>query len=341
MLVAPRMEFTMPATQVRPEGIVAALRLACRAPSLHNSQPWRWVATDNFVDLFADPSRLVRSADPTGREALISCGTVLNHFQVAMSAAGWNTIVERFPDRSDPHHLATIEFAAAPVSEEHTRRADAILTRRTDRLPLWAPPNWLRLASTLTAHTLTGVVRVDALADEFRGTVAEASDLAEAQRLYDSDYHCELSWWTADFVVSDGIPSSSLVSAAESDRVDVGRTFPVNAHGERRGELVDDHSKILVLSTDGDDSKDSVLRCGEALSAVLLDAAVAGMSTCALTHITEAPTSRGMVASLLPRDAIPQVLVRVGLAPSLDSLPPPTPRRRIEHVLEIHRGKAC
>ncbi|MCH9768950.1 MAG: NAD(P)H nitroreductase [Actinomycetia bacterium] len=331
----------MPATQVRPEVLVAALRLACRAPSVHNSQPWRWVANDNAVDLFADPSRLVRSADPTGREALISCGTVLHHFQVAMSAAGWNSIVERFPDRSDPRHLATIEFAAAAVSEEHTRRADAILTRRTDRLPLSAPPNWTQLARTLTAHALTGAVRVDTLAEESRGTLAEAAQLAEAQRLYDSEYHCELSRWTADFVTGDGIPSSSLISAAESDRVDVGRTFPVTTHRERRGELGDDHSKILILSTDGDETKDSVLRCGESLSAVLLDATVAGMSTCALTHITETPASRGVVASLLPRDSTPQVLVRVGLAPSLDSTPPPTPRRRIEQVLQMHKGETC
>ncbi len=56
----------MPAIQPRCEVIVDALQLACRAPSLHNSQPWRWVATDDTVELFADPARLVRSADTTG-----------------------------------------------------------------------------------------------------------------------------------------------------------------------------------------------------------------------------------------------------------------------------------
>ncbi len=126
----------MPAKQVRSEVIVAALQLACRAPSLHNSQPWRWVATDQFVALFADPARLVRSTDKTGREALLSCGAVLDHFRVAMSAAGWHTSVERFPDQGDPLHLATFEFTEAAVSDEQTRRADAILLRRTDRLPL-------------------------------------------------------------------------------------------------------------------------------------------------------------------------------------------------------------
>ena len=36
-----------------------AVELACRAPSLHNSQPWRWVAEGGGVlHLFADPSRI-------------------------------------------------------------------------------------------------------------------------------------------------------------------------------------------------------------------------------------------------------------------------------------------
>ena len=326
----------MPATQVQSEVVVAALQLACRAPSLHNSQPWRWVATEHSVELFADPARLVRSTDPSGRESLMSCGAVLDHFRVAMSAAGWKTTVERFPDQDDPLHLATIEFTAAPVSEEQTRRADAILLRRTDRLPLAAPPDWARLASTFSEDAGSGAVRVHVVADEFRCSVAKASQLADALRLYDSDYHSELSWWTADFVASDGIPPSSLITAAASDRVDVGRTFPVFAQPERRRELDDDHSKILALSTETD-SGDSVLRCGETLSAVLLDATMAGMSTCTLTHITEVPASRDIVASLLPSDAIPQALVRIGLAPAVGATPPPTPRRPIEHVLQIQR----
>ena len=74
--------------------------------------------------------------------------------------------------------------------------------------------------------------------------------MAESLRLYDSSYHDELHWWTAPFEESEGIPHSSLVSAAESDRVGVGRVFPVVHRPERRTEISEDHSMILVLSTD-------------------------------------------------------------------------------------------
>jgi len=53
-----------------------AVMVACRAPSLHNSQPWRWVADGAELHLFADHKRLVQVADRSGREQLLSCGAV-------------------------------------------------------------------------------------------------------------------------------------------------------------------------------------------------------------------------------------------------------------------------
>lgn len=331
----------MPTTQLHTRSITDAVALACRAPSLHNSQPWRWVVTGQGVDLYADPSRMIRATDSTGREALISCGAVLDHFRVAMTAAGWDTVVHRLPDPADPLHVATIEFAAATrVTDEQGRRADAILLRRSDRLPMAAPPDWDRLAGAFVAAAQRGPVQVHAVADGIRDPLTEASHIAEAIRLFDAAYHSEIDWWTAGFSSDDGIPRSSLISAAESDRVGIGRTFPVTAAPERRGHVDEDHAGILVFATE-DESAESVLRCGEALSAVLLEAAMAGMATCTVTHITEIPEGRAVVASLIGTTAVPQALVRVGLAPSLDATPPPTPRRPIHDVVEIRRGSTC
>ncbi|MDY6995805.1 MAG: NAD(P)H nitroreductase [Actinomycetota bacterium] len=329
----------MTATQVHTETIIEALRLACRAPSLHNSQPWRWVLTDRTVELYADPERLVRGTDSTGREALISCGAVLHHFRVALGAAGWGTTVTRFPDPADGRHLASVQISTAqPVTDEQRQCADAILARHTDRLPFAEPPGAEALMRTLSAVAGSSTVRLDVLGDDLHGFVAQTSHLTEALRGYDAEYHAELIWWTDDFVADDGIPRASLVSAVESDRVQIGRGFPVIERSERRTEISDDRATILVLST-LDDSPESVLRCGEALSAVLLDATAAGLATCTLTHVTEIPEGRDAVASLLGGGALPQALIRVGEAPALASPPPPTPRRPIHHVLRVERGR--
>jgi hypothetical protein len=328
----------MPATMVDTEVIRDAVRLACRAPSLHNSQPWRWVVDGDTVSLFADPDRVVRATDSSGREALMACGAVLDHFRVAMAAAGYVANVDRFPNPNNHLHVASIDFTPLQfVTDGHRQRANAILLRRTDRLPFAALPDWDSFEAGLRDTVRSDRVRIDVVPDDRRRQLADASQLTESLRLYDSSYHAELEWWTAAFEVSEGIPHSSLISAAESDRVDVGRTFPVTHHRERRPEVDEDHAKVVVLST-YDDTPHSVLRCGELLSAVLLDATMIGLATCTLTHITEVPASRAIVADLIghsSQDVTPQVLIRIGRAPSIEDVPPPTPRRPLDDVLEV------
>jgi hypothetical protein len=331
-------EVTMSTTTVDTGVITDAVRLACRAPSLHNSQPWHWVLDGNTLHLFADAGRVIRATDTSGREALMACGAVLDHFRVAMASVGYTANVDRFPNPNNHRHVASIDFTPMTlVTDGHRQRAAAILQRRTDRLPFAAPPDWDSLQSTLRDTVRSDRVRMDTVPDELRAELAEASQLTESLRLYDSSYHAELEWWTAPFELSAGIPESSLVSAAESDRVDVGRVFPVTHHRERRPEVDEDHAKVVVLST-YDDTPHSVLHCGELLSAVLLDATMAGLATCTLTHITELPASREIVAGLIghsSQDITPQVLIRIGRAPSIEDIPPPTPRRPVDEVFEV------
>ncbi|MGE2836779.1 Acg family FMN-binding oxidoreductase [Mycobacterium sp. SMC-4] len=326
----------MPASRVPSEVILDALQLACRAPSLHNSQPWRWVVTSDQVKLFADPDRLLRGADASGGEALLSCGAALHHFRVAMAAAGWDTTAYRLPDEDDRLHLATVEFAPAPsVSTEQKRRADAILLRHTERLPLEAPSEWIAgYAETLST---AGSVRIDRLADEDRPMVAEASHLANLLRNGDPLYQDELVSTTSDFASPDAIPRTALASQDQQRHVDVGRAFPTGSGPHRQTHTAEDQSAILIMST-VDEERESVLRCGEALSALLLDATTAGMATCTVSHVTEVPSGREVVAALLADRPFPQVLVRVGRAATLDAPPPATPRRPIEEVVEIHRS---
>jgi hypothetical protein len=82
--------------------ITGALELAVRAPSLHNSQPWRWVAGGGVLELFADPTRIGRSTDSTGREVLISCGALLDHLRVAMAAARLGGAHRPVPEPEQP-----------------------------------------------------------------------------------------------------------------------------------------------------------------------------------------------------------------------------------------------
>ncbi len=318
------------------ELIVDALQVACRAPSFHNTQPWRWTLTGNTVDLYLDPARRAEAADPSGRQALLSCGAVLDHFRVAIAASGQSGVVTRFPDPQDSHHLARITLTpAAAVNPAQRDRVDAIMARRTDRLPFLEPPSRIGdLVDALPTSEHADAVRLDIIAEDHRPTVAELSRLTDAVRLWDAEYHNELDWWTDIFVADAGIPASALVSAAESDRVATGRNFPVTDRPERRTRIAEDCAQLLVVST-VDVSRESVLRCGEVLSALLLDATMSGLATCTVTHVTELASGQEIVASLTDSHAIPQALIRIGRAPALESPPPPTPRRDVHDVLRL------
>jgi hypothetical protein len=146
---------------------------------LHNSQPWRWIADGSSLHLLADPTRMMSSADPLGREITLSCGAALDHLTVATSAVGWQTTVSRFPDPDEPFHLATIDFppTTVEVGDADLVRLQAILRRRTDRRPFGPPGDWVRLEVQLRQALIPYHVMCDVVLDDARPQLAMASRL--------------------------------------------------------------------------------------------------------------------------------------------------------------------
>jgi nitroreductase len=314
------------------------VRLACRAPSVHNTQPWRLVAENGELRLFLDPHRVPHATDLSGRESVISCGALLHHLGVAAAAAGWKANVARFPNPNELDHLATIDFRRREfVSEADRARAGAILRRRTDRLPFAAPAGWPFLEPALRSTIDDDKAILSVLPATVRPQLAEASRLTESLRRYDNSYQAELQWWTAPFEASDGMPYSALASASEREKVEIGRVFPAGAQPDRRTktdhDAIDhDDSVIAVLSTEGDGRREA-LGCGEVLSDVLMEATIAGLATCTLSHMTELEASRAIIRALTGGVGDPQLLIRIGQVPALEEPPPPTPRRPLADVL--------
>src|SRR5262245_52410382 len=78
-----------PLTQRIPARTVTEmLAIASRAPSVHNTQPWRFSVGTHTIDLYADPERQL-SQDRDGREMLLSCGAALFGLRLAVRALGY------------------------------------------------------------------------------------------------------------------------------------------------------------------------------------------------------------------------------------------------------------
>jgi hypothetical protein len=112
------------------------LTIACRAPSIQNSQPWLWRWDGQELQLLADFSRQLMHTDPAGRDLAMSCGAALHHLQVAAAGLGWRTEVRRLPAPTDRHRLATIAFTTDQARPEAHHLLLAIQARQTDRRPM-------------------------------------------------------------------------------------------------------------------------------------------------------------------------------------------------------------
>lgn len=100
-----------PATLSAEEVLYQAACVACRAPSIANSQPWRWRIGDETLELRADPSRQLTVAHPQGRLMTLSCGAALHHATVVLAGFGAAATVQRIDDPNDPDLLARLTLA--------------------------------------------------------------------------------------------------------------------------------------------------------------------------------------------------------------------------------------
>ena len=87
---------------------------AISAPSILNTQPWRFRAGAvepghfNVIDLWADKNRQLVELDPECRELLISCGAALFNLEIAIAAVGRSQTCELNPDPTREDWLARV-----------------------------------------------------------------------------------------------------------------------------------------------------------------------------------------------------------------------------------------
>lgn len=314
-----------------PETIRSALLLACRAPSVHNSQPWQWRVGDNSVHLYANPDLLLPHTDPDTRDLMLSCGAALNHCVVALAALGWQSKAHRFPNPAEPNHLAVLELHPYPAADLDVALAAAIPRRRTDRrhYSSWPVPRGdIALMGARAARAGVILRRVEDLAG-LKRLVTEAA----FRHARDDDYLSEIAQWTGRYASAAGVPARSVPSAGSaapiSARVFAGGVLPQPPNTKP----ADDHAAVLALGTVGDDRL-SRLRAGEATSTVLLTATAFGLASCPITEPLEiADTREALRREVFGAEGFPQMLLRVGWAPVNADPLPSTPRRELSEVV--------
>ncbi|WP_214401441.1 Acg family FMN-binding oxidoreductase [Pseudonocardia lacus] len=332
-------QYTGPAVDERT--VRAAIDLASRAPSVHNSQPWRWVVGPRSVHLYADLRRWLPATDADGRDMALSCGAVLHHLRVALSAAGLAAEVHRLPNPDEGDHLAAVTLRAAKgtgaVAEADLGLAIAISERRTDRRRYgsWDVPSAFVDEMVARAAEQGAVLRV--VSDGYSRRVLLGA-IRDAARIQESDprYRAETAAWTGMAVDGLGVPPRNLLRDPVGTGGDTARRFTPGTLDQGPGpdgEGAGDGALLLVLGTASDDTL-SQLRAGEAASAVMLHATRLGLATCPLSQPLEVGETRIVVRDrVLGGTLSPQLVLRVGWAPGGKPLPA-TPRRAVDDTIE-------
>lgn len=314
------------------ETIRSALALAIRAPSVMNTQPWRWRVGDESLHLYADPELHLPKTDPDARDLMLSCGSALNHAVVALAALGWQSVVHRFPNPAEQNHLASIELRRYTPAEIDITLAAAIPRRRTDRryYSQWPVSHGdIALMGARSARAGVMLRRVDAL-----GKLADLVADAARQHAEDHDYLAELATWSGRYGARAGVPARNTPepdpTAVPPSRMFAGTALAQNPDGT----TPHDNAVVVALGTTDDDAL-ARLRAGEATSLVLLTATALGLASCPITEPLEIPETRAMVQEDVFGDAgFPQMLLRIGWAPINADPLPSTPRRELADVVQ-------
>ncbi|TWH01499.1 hypothetical protein L615_001800000430 [Nocardioides sp. J9] len=321
---------TTRATEVAPAAVVERLvELACLAPSIHNTQPWRWRYDGARVVLEADLDRLLPAEDPRGRNLVLSCGAALHHLEFAARAMGWDVDVDLLPG-DDPAVLASVAVARDAPRPAVREDLDLLRTRCTDRrrFTAWPVPDdqlaglaalarrWGTRAEAVTTDAAR--IRLELLAN--RAVTAVEVD---GRRLLEQD-----DW--IDRPGPDGIPSALLPDDPD----------PLRARSRFRPGVLEDTRMVIhggdrVVAIGGAlDEVGSWLLSGRAMSAVWLEATRAGMSVIPMSQPVEVEGIRQDLARTVLADVPePHLLLRVGWQAIGRSELPRTPRRPLAEVL--------
>lgn len=313
----------------------ACISAAGAAPSIYNTQPWRFrLDPDNVaLEVRAVPERGLRHADPVGRALHLSVGAAVFNLRVAMAHFGWGAVVRLLPDPEDPSVLATLRLSGTGQRHTAGHRPDLypmIWRRHSSRFPFSGrplPPN-VRAELAEAAQTEGASLTLSGSAET--ALLLRVATEAEHRNHADPDRAAESRRWVhrdPDHSSEVGIPQTTLGPQDAHEQLPL-RDFTAQRHPERLpAQPFESHPVVALLSTEHDRRSDW-LRAGQALQHLLLVATAHGVRASLLHQPMEWPDLRRDLSPVPDLTGHAQMLIRLGYGPE----GPATPRRAPDQV---------
>lgn len=315
--------------------LAEAATAAGRAPSVHNTQPWRWRVFQDRMELHADRSRQLDVSDPDGRLLMISCGAALHHARVALAAEGWRPVVTRHPRPGDPNLLAQVELGEyVGVTPAAMRLFQATLTRHTDRRQVLDEPLPIEHLAAIRAAVEAEGAHLHVLREEQVSELVVALSRAETLEATDQARRAEITYWVTGPTPGVGVPPTVIPSErphADVTTRDLGRPGLLEP-GDEGGRPT-----FTLIFGERDDPA-GWLTAGEAMSAAWLVATERGVAVLPFSAVVEAPAARAVMRRLLAGLGHPYLVLRFGLVDPEHGAPPHPPRLKAAQTVELVTG---
>ncbi|WP_433790826.1 Acg family FMN-binding oxidoreductase [Actinoplanes sp. CA-252034] len=304
--------------QLATHALTEAAGAAGYAPSIHNTQPWRWRLTGNTLELRLASTRILQVTDPDARLATVSCGVALHHARIALSAQGWHATVTRMPDNTDPELLARLHLdGRTPVDAPSVRHLRTIPLRHTDRRPVTSTPVDPAGLAAITAAVETQDTHLHILRPDQLLELAAAAEHAQSSEAADPAWQAELAYWTGPArPAGTGIPDAAIPQHATQTTVP-SRDF--GHHGDLPVSAGHDKMAVFVLLYGSADEPLAWLRAGEALSAGWLTATEHDISVVPHSAPIEVIATRQAMRAMIASIGHPYLVLRLGNTDPADS----------------------
>ena len=304
------------------DGIIRRLiDAAGAAPSIHNTQPWRFRAAGDVIEVHGDPDRMLWVADPRGRALHLSCGAALFNLRLAIRMMGAKPLVWPLPDPDgEPTLLASVRLAdGRPATPQERELFEAITLRHTSRAPFSGHPIPEAVQIGLEQQAGFEFALLRLLSAHDAAVVLELAAAADRKLAANFDHRTELGHWIG-IAGDDGIPARALGSHPDREPAPVRDFSYASQATPLPAATFEQQPQLAVLSTAQDKPADW-LRAGQALQRVLLTATTNGVATSFLYQPIELHDIEQQEHDWWPWPECPQIVIRFGYGPPGASSP--------------------
>jgi hypothetical protein len=311
------------------------LELAARAPSTHNSQPWRVrVQAPDEWTIEADPSRRLSAVDSTDRELMLSLGAFLEYLVTGGAALGFDVRIAEAAAGAAPG-LFTVKLGRAASGPQGADQVSRIARRRTLRKnyardPL--PQEDLAALTTALGSNARWFPRASPEADWLAQAAVEScqqqtwrdpaqQELARWVRFSDSEARRSADGLTADTMELGWLAGFYMRHFMDTESV-TGKTFRESGVDATRVQAGEGAGWLVLGAPDGRDA--SLIGAGRAFARMALLLRERRIAAHPMSQVLEEDPWRAEVGRKAGVDS-PQFVLRIG---RVEAYPEPVSLRR-------------